>query len=200
MERKFKEALAHRRSYYALSNQSLISDEEIENIVKFAVKNTPSAFNSQSTRMVLLLGDQHVKLWNIVKDTLRKIVPTEAFKATKSKIDKSFASGYGSVLFFEDQKVVDELQKSFPLYQEKFPMWSQQTSAMHQLAVWIMLENAGFGASLQHYNPLIDEAVLKEWQLPESWTLNAQMPFGIPVQEPGVKEFNPVEERVRIFK
>ena len=73
MERKFKEALLHRRSYYALSNKSLVSDEEIENIVKFAVKNIPSAFNSQSTRMVLLLGVQHVKLWNIVKDTLRKI-------------------------------------------------------------------------------------------------------------------------------
>ena len=53
MERKFKEALLHRRSYYALSNKSLVSDEEIENIVKFAVKNIPSAFNSQSTRMVL---------------------------------------------------------------------------------------------------------------------------------------------------
>ena len=84
MERKFKEALSHRRSYYALSNKSLVSDEEIENIVKFAVKNIPSAFNSQSTRMVLLLGVQHVKLWNIVKDTLRKIVPAEAFKTTEN--------------------------------------------------------------------------------------------------------------------
>ena len=71
---------------------------------------------------------------------------------------------------------------------------------MHQLAVWIMLEDVGFGASLQHYNPLIDETVLKEWQLPETWELIAQMPFGIPLQEPGTKEFNPIEERVRIFK
>ena len=102
MERKFKEALLHRRSYYALSNKSLVSDEEIENIVKFAVKNIPSAFNSQSTRMVLLLGVQHVKLWNIVKDTLQKIVPAEAFKTTENKLDKSFASGYGTVLFFEE--------------------------------------------------------------------------------------------------
>ncbi len=200
MERKFKEALLHRRSYYALSNKSLVSDEEIENIVKFAVKNIPSAFNSQSTRMVLLLGVQHVKLWNIVKDTLRKIVPAEAFKTTENKLDKSFASGYGTVLFFEERKVVEGLQKSFPTYQEKFPLWSQQTSAMHQLAVWTMLEDVGFGASLQHYNPLIDEAVLKEWQLPETWELIAQMPFGVPLQEPGAKEFNPIEERVRIFK
>ena len=55
-------------------------------------------------------------------------------------------------------------------------------------------------ASLQHYNPLIDEAVAKEWQLPETWELIAQMPFGAPLQEPGAKEFNPIEERVRIFK
>ena len=84
MERKFKEALAHRRSYYALSNKSLVSNEEIEEIVKFAVKNIPSAFNSQSTRVVLLLGDQHTKLWNIVKDTLREIVSAEAFKSWKA--------------------------------------------------------------------------------------------------------------------
>ena len=48
--------------------------------------------------------------------------------------------------------------------------------------------------------PLIDEAVAKEWQLPETWELIAQMPFGAPLQEPGAKEFNPIEERVRIFK
>ena len=200
MERKFKEALAHRRSYYALSNKSLISNEEIEEIVKFAVKNIPSAFNSQSTRVVLLLGDQHTKLWNIVKDTLQEIVSAEAFKSTENKIDKSFASGYGTVLFFEERMIVEGLQKSFPTYQDRFPVWSQHTSAMHQLAVWTMLEDAGFGASLQHYNPLIDEAVAKEWQLPETWELIAQMPFGAPLQEPGAKEFNPIEERVRIFK
>ena len=44
------------------------------------------------------------------------------------------------------------------------------------------------------------EAVAKEWQLPETWELIAQMPFGAPLQEPGAKEFNPIEERVRIFK
>ncbi len=200
MERKLKEALAHRRSYYALSNKSTVSDGEIENIIKFAVKNIPSAFNSQSTRIVLLLGEQHLKLWNIVKDTLRKIVPAEAFKITENKIDKSFAAGYGTVLFFEDQTVVEGLQKAFPTYREKFPLWSQQTSAMHQLAVWTMLEDVGFGVSLQHYNPLIDETVQKEWQLPETWELIAQMPFGTPLQEPGAKEFKPIEERVLIFK
>ena len=55
MERNLKEALKHRRSYYAIDNQTTIPDAEIEEILDFAALHTPSAFNSQSTRMVLLL-------------------------------------------------------------------------------------------------------------------------------------------------
>ena len=84
--------------------------------------------------------------------------------------------------------------------EENFPGWSLQTSAMHQLAIWVMLEDVGFGASLQHYNPLIDEEVRRAWDLPEHWHLIAEMPFGLPVGKPGEKEFQPLEERVRIFK
>ena len=105
-----------------------------------------------------------------------------------------------ALLFFEDQKVVKGLQEAFPAYQENFPGWSLQTSAMHQLAIWVMLEDVGFGASLQHYNPLIDEEVRRAWDLPEHWHLIAEMPFGLPLGKPGEKEFQPLEERVRIFK
>lgn len=200
MERNFKEALRHRRSYYALSALSPISDEQIEEIVHFAVTHVPSAFNSQSTRIVLLLGKQHNRLWNIVKETLQEIVPAEAFAQAKAKIDGSFASGYGTVLYFEDTSVVTILQNQFPLYAHNFPVWSQHTSAMHQLAIWTMLEDAGFGASLQHYNPLIDKSVRREWNLPEEWTLVAQMPFGTPTAEPAKKEFKPLDERVKVFR
>ena len=164
----FKEALQNRRTYYNISNKSLISDQEIEDIVKFTVTHVPSAFNSQSTRVVLLLGENHKKLWNITKETLRKIVPVEAFPATEGKIDGAFAAGYGTVLYFEDQTVVKGLQEAFQAYAENFPVWSNHTSAMHQLTIWTLLEEAGFGASLQHYNPLIDEAVAKEWNLPST--------------------------------
>ena len=39
-------------------------------------------------------------------------------------------------------------------------------------------KDAGFGASLQHYNPLIDEAVAKQWHINPNWKLIAEMPFG----------------------
>lgn len=200
MERNFSEALKHRRSYYAITNQSPIADEEITRIVNTAITHVPSAFNSQSTRIVLLLGKHHRRLWNIVKETLRKLVPPEAFGKTEEKIARAFAGGYGTALFFEDDSVVEGLQKAFPAYKENFPGWSAQTSAMHQLAVWTMLEDAGLGASLQHYNPLIDDEVRREWKLPEHWKLVAEMPFGLPSEEPGKKEFQPLEERVRVFR
>ena len=153
MERNLKEALKHRRSYYAIGNQTTLPDDAIEEILDFAALHIPSAFNSQSTRMVLLLKEHHQKLWDIVKNTLKSSIPAAAYTTTEAKINKSFAAGYGTVLFFEDRNIIANLQKAFPLYHEKFPLWSQQTSAMHQLGLWTMLEDAGIGASLQHYNP-----------------------------------------------
>ncbi len=200
MDKSLKESLINRRTYYAISDQSPVSDDEIEEIVMTVAQNVPSAFNSQSTRLVLLLGENHKKLWNIVKETLRKRIPEKNFKSTEDKINNSFSAGYGTVLFFEDKSVVDHLQKQFPLYAEKFPIWSEHTAAMHQLSTWMMLENAGFGASLQHYNPLIDTEVIETWGLDKNWQLTAQMPFGTPLQQPGEKTYQPLEMRVKVFK
>ncbi|MDR1739728.1 MAG: nitroreductase family protein [Bacteroidales bacterium] len=193
-----KEAIANRRSYYAIGNQSPVSDKEIEEIIRFAVLNLPSAFNSQTARLVLLLGEHHLKLWDIVKETLRKKVPAEAFPRTEQKIN-SFAAGHGTVLYFEDTNIVKGLQEKFPTYADNFPVWSEHTSAIHQFAVWTMLEDAGFGASLQHYNPIIDEEVRQTWNLPDTWKLIAQMPFGNILKEADEKTFLPLDERVKVF-
>lgn len=200
MERTFKEALRHRRSYYALTAEVPVTDVQIEQIVRFALQQVPSAFNSQTTRIVLLLHEHHEKLWLIVKQILRGIVPEESFAQTEQKIDRGFLGGYGTVLFFEDASVVRHLQQQFPLYAGNFPIWSEHTSAMHQMAVWTLLEDAGLGASLQHYNPLIDRQVREEWSLPEEWRLVAQMPFGLPAEEPGEKSIEPLDARMRVFR
>ncbi|WP_169083344.1 nitroreductase family protein [Paenibacillus sp. PL91] len=195
----FLDAIKARRSYYGISNEAVISDEKIVELVHEAVKHTPSSFNSQSARVAVLLGENHNKLWDIATNTLRAIVPADQFEATEQKMS-SFKSGYGTVLFFEDKKVVDGLMANYPSYAQNFPIWSQQSSGMHQLVVWTALEKEGFGASLQHYNPLIDEEVKSTWSLPDSWQLIAQMPFGKPTAEPGEKTFQPIDERVKVFK
>lgn len=194
----FMSAVKNRRSYYAISKDSPVSDETIHELINEAVKYTPSAFNSQSARVVVLLGQKHDQLWDLTKETLRKIVPADKFAPTEEKMN-AFKSGYGTVLFFEDQSVVENMQNQFALYKDNFPIWSNQSSGMLQFVVWTALEDAGFGASLQHYNPLIDEEVASTWNLPSTWKLIAQMPFGKPTAEPGEKTFQPLEERVKFY-
>ncbi|MFZ0446309.1 MAG: nitroreductase family protein [Bacillus sp. (in: firmicutes)] len=195
----FYSAIKTRRSYYSINSEPIISDEKIQELINQAVLHTPSPMNSQSSRVVLLLGGNHKKLWNITTETLRKIVPAENFELTEKKMI-SFGSGYGTVLFFEDQEVIESLQKKLELYKENFPRWSEHTSGMLQYIVWTSLEQEGFGASLQHYNPLIDDEVKSEWDIPSSWKLIAQMPFGKPFAPPKEKQFEPIEERVKVFK
>jgi len=198
MSKNFNQVIENRRSIYAIGKEALVSAEEIQNIVEHAVKHVPSAFNSQSGRVVVLLGEHHDKLWNIARETLRKIVPEENFASTDEKIS-SFQNGFGSILFFEDQNVVEGLQEQFVLYKDNFPVWSHQSSGMLQFTIWATLEEAGLGASLQHYNPLIDEQVKSQWELPQNWKLLAQMPFGKPLAAPGEKEFAPLQNRVKVF-
>ncbi|MCL6457707.1 MAG: nitroreductase family protein [Gorillibacterium sp.] len=192
-------ALKERRSIYGISKESDVSSERIVEIVNEAVKHTPSAFNSQSARVVVLLGEQHDKLWEITKETLKAIVPAEQFPSTEQKLG-SFQAGLGTVLFFEDNSIVTHLQEQFPLYQDNFPVWSQQSSGMLQYVIWTAFAAEGLGASLQHYSELIDEKVKATWSLPASWKLIAQLPFGTPTAEPGEKQFSPLEDRVKVFK
>ena len=199
MTKKFKDAIKSRRTFYQIDNKSTLSEKELLDLIRFAVEYVPSAFNSQTTRVVLLTGEAHQKLWNIVKNTLRKRISAEAFAKTEQKIDGSFSCGYGTILYFEDMSVVHALQEQFPTYKDNFPIWAEQTDAMHQLAVWTMLEDAGMGASLQHYNPLIDDEVRRVWNLSDDWKLIAQMPFGVPVAQPGFKEVMSLDERVFEF-
>ena len=188
-----------RRSIYALSDNLPVSKDEIVDLVEHAILHTPSAFNSQSARIVVLFGDDHKKLWDITEDTLKAIVnDEEKFQGTKDKI-AGFRAGAGTIMFFEDKGVVRNMQEAAPLYADKFPIWAHQTSAMHQYVIWTALASLNVGANLQHYNPVIDQRVADAWNISDDWELNAQMVFGAIEQPAGDKEFKPAEERMKVF-
>ncbi len=200
MEKSFLQAMEHRRSIYTLGDKCNVSVEQIADLLERTILAVPSAFNGQTTRIVLLMGAHHYDFWEIVKHTLAERIPPAAMARTREKIDASFQSGCGTVLFFEEHKIVEQQQRDFPIYAEAMPIYSQHTSAMHQFAVWCLLEDMGFGASLQHYNPLIDSRVAERWSLPPSWRLVAQMPFGTPLSKPEPRQQHlPLSERLLIF-
>lgn len=196
--KKFLELVRNRRSIYGLASSSPISDEVIVELISSIQREAPSAFNCQSQRVVLLFGARHQQLWNIVKDALRKIVPATQFKPTEDKID-SFAAGRGTLLFFDDTEVTTDLGNEYPTYRANFPIWAEQSNGMLQFAIWCQLAEVGLGASLQHYSNLIEAEVTKAFDLPSSWRLIAQMPFGGITAAPRAKDYLPMAERLRIF-
>ena len=198
MSSPFIEQIKVRRTIYALGDQVTHSEAQLTALIKDAIKHSPSSFNSQSSRAVILFGEQHHKLWDIVKAELKKIVPPEAYPQSEAKINGSFRAGAGTVLFFEDTAVIEDLQQKFALYADNFPIWSEHATGIAQFAVWTTLAQEGVGASLQHYNPLIDAAVAREWNVPAYWKLRAQMPFGSNENGFGEKAFMDDAERFRV--
>ena len=95
----FYSAVKARRSFYSISNEPILSDEQIQEIISEAVLHNPSPMNSQSSRVVVLLGEHHAKLWNMTKETLRKIVPAENFEPTEIVVDIVFIAVGGLITF-----------------------------------------------------------------------------------------------------
>ncbi|WP_336043869.1 nitroreductase family protein [Acinetobacter junii] len=194
----FLNSIKARRTIYAIGKNVTVDQAKIEETIREAVKQSPSAFNSQTSRVVTLYGESHTNFWNIVRETLRKIVPAEAFEGTNQKID-SFAAGFGTVLFYEDQGVVKGLQEQFALYADNFPVWSEHSSAIAQFATWTALSEIGIGASLQHYNPIVDAEVAETYDIPANWKLRAQLVFGSIEAPAGDKPFMDDAARFKTF-
>ncbi|KAL5356084.1 Nitroreductase-like protein [Aspergillus floccosus] len=193
-----------RRTHYALKAESPISDAAIEKIVEDAVLHVPSSFNTQTSRVVLLLKEEHQKVWDIAINIMEGLVaagtvPKEMFENhTKPKLE-AFRAAYGTVLFFVDYESLAPIKEKFAIYADKFDPFALESNAMSQYLVWTALQSEGLGANLQHYSPLIDEQVQKQWNIPAPWKLDAQLVFGTPTAEPGAKEFAPLEGRFKVF-
>ena len=184
------EALKLRRSIYQIGKDMPVSAEEVEALVREAVELVPDAFNMKSQRVVLALGARNDALWDAIYDAFEG-------KVSREKID-GFAAGAGTVLYFFDESVVKGLQEKYPRYADNFPVWAQQSNAMLQISVWAGLREIGVGANIQHYNPVIDDAVRTLFGLPDTWVLVAQMPFGGILAEPDPKEPEDVSARLRV--
>ena len=195
----FQEVIEKRRTNYALGKHIPVSQDQIIKTIRSVVPEVPSAFNMQSGNIIVAFGENHQKIWDITKNILKGIVPPENFSTTESKID-SFAAAYGTILYFDDTQIIKQMQEQYALYTDNFPVWGQQANGMMQFALWSALSELGLGVNLQHYNPLIDEEIKKAFQVPESWKLIAQMPFGEAVNQPDPIQKKSVDERVLIFK
>jgi predicted oxidoreductase (fatty acid repression mutant protein) len=200
MANEFLNLIEQRRTIYALAKNVKQTPEYLTDLIQRTIRESPSSFNSQSSRAVILFNAEHKKFWNFVKKELQTYATDEVAAAkTAAKMD-SFAAGLGTILFFEDMSVVEDLQTRFALYAENFPIWAEHSTAMAQFATWTALHTEGLGASLQHYNPIVDEQVHNEWDIPKNWKLRAQLVFGSIEAEAKEKTYIENAERFKVFQ
>lgn len=186
-----KTSLKQRRSYYNIGKELPVEITTVIEEIQELTELVPDAFNMKSSRIVAALGDTQDLLWDTIYDAFSGAV-------SKEKI-AGFKAGAGSILYFYDEEVVVGLQQKFPRYANRFPEWAMQSSGMLQLSIWSRLRELGIGASLQHYNPVIDDKIRALFGLPESYVLIAQMPFGGIGEEPEPKLSEDITKRVQLF-
>ena len=96
------ELVKSRRTYYNLKAESPISDDAIDSIVQDSVLHVPSSFNTQTSRVVLLLKEEHKKVWDITIKVMEGLVaaghvPKEMFETSTLPKLESFKAAYGTV-------------------------------------------------------------------------------------------------------
>ncbi|MGQ8975818.1 nitroreductase family protein [Acinetobacter schindleri] len=200
MSNQFLDLITKRRTIYAIGKNVTQSPEFLTDLIQNAIKQSPSSFNSQSSRALILFNGEHEKFWSFVAEKLKSYAKDEESAAKTSAKMGTFVAGLGTVLFFEDLDVVKSLQDQFPSYADNFPIWAEHSTAIAQFATWTALHTEGLGASLQHYNPIVDEKVHAEWDIPANWQLRAQLVFGSVEGEARAKDFMADQDRFKVFQ
>ncbi|GMK58621.1 hypothetical protein CspeluHIS016_0600630 [Cutaneotrichosporon spelunceum] len=200
---QFFAILSGRRSVYALKPSSPISDAAIRELVEKAIHLSPTAYNSQTPRIALVLGDNHARVWDAMWAENQKTFPdAEMEAAQRLKWENAFMSGYGSVIFFDDRKTLEQAIAKSPHRKTELGVWSKNGTGILQHVVWTALAAEGLGASLQHFPQIsttVDAALRKVIDVPEEWECTAIMPFGEIVEPPPPKSKMPVGELVKVF-
>lgn len=191
------ETIKKRRSIYALGKNINMSEESLKTLIENTLELTPSAFNSHTQRIVMLFETKHELFW---EEVLQKLLPlTNNKERTTSKID-TFKQAYATILFYDETQTTLDLEKAYPLYAKNFELWALEQNAMLQINVWNVLTENHLGASLQHYNEVIEERARELFDLPKTWKLIGQMPVGEILETPAAKDHGDSEQRIKYFK
>lgn len=183
-------AFAQRRSAGALGSrlppQSGVTYDSIIAVAEEAVKESPTSFNCQETRVITLLGSAHQRYWQ------RVLTSPGTTESEGRRIQSALLPAMGSLLFFVDGASVQGLCRQFPAYAAELPFYAVQGAAMAIMAAWTAISSldASLGAMTCYYGcgPIAVDAGVKEGELhpgypsdmgvPGSWRPIAELVFG----------------------
>jgi uncharacterized protein len=129
------DAIASRRTIYGISNTSSpIPQSRVEEIIAHVIKHTPSSYNVQSARAVIVTGQAHKNLWTNIEENVGQALPKAAWEGHLDKFVANFKdNAIGSVVWFEDQVAIEDYKEKHKSVAAFLDAWSLQSSGMHQI-------------------------------------------------------------------
>ena len=118
---EYIEIIKKRRSYYNLSEDVDLSNEEIKYLIEDVLNITPSHMNSQTTRVLLLFDDKSKDFWKRVNETFDNKIKEEKFHG--------FYHAKGTALIFIDKDEIKAQEKDIPSYKEHFETWGHHSAS-----------------------------------------------------------------------
>lgn len=98
----YLDAVKHRRTVYVVTDNISVSDDRIIEIVNQVIQTLPSSWNIQSTRILVTLGKEHKRFWDVVIDAAKPFVLAqkgeEDWKRNETRF-RSFQNAYGTVCY-----------------------------------------------------------------------------------------------------
>lgn len=166
-----------------------VTYDTIVAVAEAAVKESPTSFNCQDTRVLTLLGGDHERYWRLFLNN-----PCLTM-AERIRIEQHLLPAMGTMLLFVDNDVVQGLCSTYPTYAKELPMYATQGVAMAVTAVWSALctidkslgaVDCHFGYPVAPAERAVDEAKRlklnpgfpREMSVPESWLLVSELVFG----------------------
>ncbi len=154
---------------------------------------SPSSFNSQPVRMVLL-RERHAAFWDFAEARLRETLPADRLERAVARFP-GYRAGLFTLLFSEDTTVANDPPKgSNP---ETWRSFAVQALGIAQANVWNAIAAAGLAASNQHVNYQIGDEALREFlDVPGTWASYSVFPVGYADETPAPGERHPHERIV----
>ncbi|MDR3257270.1 MAG: nitroreductase family protein [Mycoplasmataceae bacterium] len=191
--KEFIDILKTRHSNYTIINESTLNDKKMIHFIGECIKYNPSAFNIQSTRVVLLLHEQSKQMWEYVLENLSQPIPNIVLMELKSCV-----GAYATLLFYDDESVTINGANQYKMKEENFISWSLQANAMLQHSLWVGLSYLGYAVNIQHYNTLIDPEAKEKYDIPSHWKLIGQMSFGKFTKNANKHDHLPIDQQLTI--
>lgn len=196
---ELRKLMQERKSVYKIGRQTEVSPDQVAERLEEVVTDIPSAFNSQSPRLVLISGEKHEKVWDLIDASQKEALRPDSYASMATRFADA-KKGLGTVLLFESKEAVEAM----PTNEIRANQYKENNHGIAAYAVWLILTELGLGATLQHHNIGYDEGYDKEIRdylgLPDNWEMLAQMPFGS-IESPGAnKPKLAVDERLLHLK